>query len=569
VLKQAVSQVLVLRYNKNLMKRVWDLIAKKQTSVGSAAMILVSMVFASRVLGLIRDRLLSARFGPDELGVYFAAFRLPNLIFELLVTGALTSAFIPVFTKYLTQEKEREGWDMASTLINISILLLIVISLPILIWTEQFSRLLAPGFSPEQISLMATFTRIMVISQVFPLLVGNFFTGILQSYHLFFVPAIAPVVYNVGIIIGVVLLSPMFGLYAPVIGVGVGAILFMLIQIPILIRIGYRHKLSLNRHNKGVKEVGRLIGPRAFGLAVSQIDTTVDLMLSTLLGARMVTIFNFAQHLQQLPVGLFGASVAQAALPTLAAASLKDDKNQFKEAIISATHQILFFVLPASVFFIVLRIPIVRLVFGASRFDWEATVLTGMTLSMFSISLFAQSLVHVLARGFYALSDTRTPVIISIISITINTIASIIFIQVLHLQVWSLGLSTSIASIVNAVLLFIMLDKRIGSFSKRLLLIPPLKMVVASILAGFAIFLPLKLFDQLVFDTTRTFGLVMLTGISGGLGLGVYVAISWLFNIGEVHAFLALMRRVRKSNEPVLLEPANEVVNGGVQDKLS
>jgi putative peptidoglycan lipid II flippase len=550
------------------MKRVWEFIGKKQTSVGSAAIVLVSMVFTSRILGLIRDRLLSARFAPEELGVYFAAFRLPNFLFELLVTGALTSAFIPVFTRYLAQNKERDGWHMASVLINISIAILGVVSIPILIWTNELSRWLAPGFTTEQIAVMTSFTRIMIVFQVFPLLVGNFFTGILQSYNLFFVPAIAPVIYNFGIIIGVLVWSSTLGLYAPVVGVGIGAVLFMMIQIPLLRRIGYRHKLAFDRDNPGVQEVGKLIGPRAFGLAVSQIDTTVDLMLSTLLGARMVTIFNFAQHLQQLPVGLFGATVAQAVLPTLSMASVNDDKEKFKTSVISAIHQILFFVLPSSVFFIVLRIPIVRLVFGAERFDWEATVLTGMTLSMFSISLFAQSLIHVLARGFYALYDTRTPVIVSIISITINTIASVIFIQHMHLSVWSLGLSTSIASIVNAIILFFLLDRRVQGFPKRKLFLSPFKMVVASVITGIAVFVPLKLLDQLVFDTTRTLGLLLLTGTAGGVGLLVYVAISWMFDIGEAHAFLGLIRRVRKTT-PVLLEPANEVVNGGAQDQIS
>jgi putative peptidoglycan lipid II flippase len=416
---------------------------------------------------------------------------------------------------------------------------------------------------------MATFTRIMIVSQVMPLLVGNFFTGILQSYSLFLVPAFAPVVYNVGIIIGIIAFSSVWGLYAPVAGVCLGAFLFMMIQLPLLIRVGYRHEASFDTKNKGVREVGRLIGPRTFGLAVSQIDSTVDLMLSSLLGARMITVFSFAQQLQQLPVGLFGASIAQAALPMLSAAWAKEDKDQFMRSVIRATHQILFFVFPVSVFFIVLRIPIVRLVFGASRFDWQATVLTGMTLSAFSISLFAQSLVHVFARGFYALYDTKTPVFVSVISILVNTTVSIICIQVYHLPVWSLGVSTSIASILNAFVLFILLDRRIGAFPRGRLFVPLAKMLVASVVSGIAIFIPLKLLDQLIFDTTRTFGLMLLTGVAGGAGLVMYLTISWLFNVSEVHSFIALLKRVRRPAAPVLLEPANEVVNGGIQDKIS
>ncbi len=550
------------------MKKVLLLFSRKQTSVGSAAVVLVSMVFTSRVLGLLRDRLLSARFDPDELGVYFAAFRLPNLIFELLVMGALTSALIPVFTKYLTHGKEEEGWSMTAILINLSVIVLFFLSLPLFIWTPQLSRLLAPGFSEDQITQMASFTRLLLVLQVLPLLVGNFFTGILQSYQLFLVPAIAPVVYNVGIIIGITVFTPTLGLYAPVVGVGIGSLLFMFIQLPLLLLIGYRHRLRFDPHHKGVQEVARLIGPRTFGLAVSQIDTTVDLMLASLLGARMVTIFNFAQHLQQLPVGLFGSTVAQAALPTLSAASVREDTTQFKRSIISAIHQILFFVLPSSALFIVLRIPLVRLVFGASRFDWEATVLTGMTLSMFSLSLFAQSIVHVLARGFYALYDTKTPVIISVIAIAINTISSILFIMFFHMPVWSLGLSTSLASIVNAVVLFFLLDKRVGRFSKKELFFPAIKMLIAASVAGIIIYIPLKLLDQLVFDTTRTVGLLLLTGVTGFFGLGTYLFLSWVFDVGEVKSFFALIGRVRPT-KGIFLQPANEVINGGVQDKIS
>lgn len=550
------------------MNRLWGMFTRRQQSVRSASMILVSMVFTSRVLGLIRDRMLNARFAPDEIGVYFAAFRLPNLIFELLVMGALTSAFIPIFTKYVTQKNEKEGFGMAAALINLSVVVLTIVSIPILIWATPISRFFAPGFSTVQIEQMASFTRIMVLSQVLPLLIGNFFTGILQSYNLFLVPAIAPVVYNVGIILGIIFLSSSFGLYGPVIGVGIGAFLFMCIQIPLVIAVGYRHKLDFNVRHPGVREVLRLIAPRTIGLAVSQIDSTVDLMLSSLLGATMVTVFNFAQQLQQLPVGLFGVTVAQAALPTLSAATAKNDMNEFKRAIISGIHQILFFVLPVSAMFIVLRIPVVRLVFGASRFTWEATVLTGMTLSMFAISIFAQSIVNILARGFYALYDTKTPVIVGIISIVINTTASISFIKVLGWPVWSLGLSTSIASIINASVLFILLNKRVGGFAGRELFAPVIKMFIAAAVAGVAVFFPLKIFDQLVFDTTRTFGLFMLTGIAGGAGLLTYGLLAWVFDVSEVKSFIALVRRVRRPKD-VILAPVNEVINGGIQDKIT
>lgn len=543
------------------------MLTRRQTSIGSAALVLASMVAASRLLGLIRDRLLAARFSPEELGVYFAAFRLPNLLFELLVIGALTSAFIPVFTRYLTQEKEEDAWKMAAIIINMSLLLLASVAVPLFFFAESTSQLFAPGFTDMQIREMAIYTRVILVFQVAPLLVGNFFTGILQSYRSFLVPAMAPVVYNIGIIIGIILLTPWLGLMAPVIGVGVGAVIFMLIQIPVLRSVGYRHQFILSVRHKGVRDIMKLMGPRTLGLAASQIDTTVDLMLATLLGARMVTIFNFAQHLQQLPVGLFGATIAQAALPILSLSAAHDETKELKRSITSSIHQMLFFILPVSVLFIVLRTPVVRLVFGASRFDWEATVLTGMTLSMFSLSLAAQALVHLFARAYYALYDSKTPVAIAVGSILVNAVLSIVFIMNFGLPVWSLGLSTSIASIIHACVLFCYLDRRLEGFSRAELVLPLVKMAVAAIIAGVAIYIPLKILDQLVFDTTRTFGLLLLTGMTGSIGLAVYFFLSWVMGVGEVQSLLSMIKRVRRSTA-ILLEPAREVINGGGQDKV-
>lgn len=550
------------------MKKIWAIITKKQTTIGSAALILALMVLASRVLGLFRDRLLSNYFGPDELGVYFAAFRIPNFIFELLVMGALTSAFIPVYAKHIAEGQEDEAKKIASTLINLSLVVLFVLLIPTYVGADWISRALAPGFSEAQIVQMSAFTRFMVIFQVAPLLIGNVFTGILQSHNLFFIPAFAPVIYNIGIIIGIVALAPTMGLWGPVTGVGIGAVLFVLIQIPLIWRVGYRHSLKFYTRLSGVREVGKLMGPRTFGLAISQIDTTVDLMLASLLGARMVTIFNFAQHLQHLPVGLFGTTVATAALPSLSQLSGRDKQKEFVEVVTAAIHQILFLVLPVSALFVVLRIPIVRLVFGASQFDWAATVATGMTLSAFSISLFAQAIIQVLARGFYALYDSRTPVTIGVVTVLLNSVLSTLFVLVFHLPVWSMGLSTSIACILNALLLFYFLNKKVGGFLTVRFMVPACKMGIAALITGVSLYVPLKLFDQLVFDTTRTFGLLMLTGLSGAVGLTTYIFLSWVMGVEQVQSLFRFTKRLQNIRG-FFMEPAAEVVNGGITDKMT
>lgn len=546
---------------ERLLKTVGKIFSLRQTSILSAALVIMVTVFTSRILGLIRDRMLAARFSPDELGVYFAAFRLPNLVFELLVMGAVSAAFIPVFTDYLTLGKRNQACQLASSVINIGLLAFGFLAIPIFIFSWQVCQLIAPGFNTNQLSQMVTFTRIMLLAQVFPLIIGNFLTGILQSFKHFLIPALAPVVYNLGIILGILLLTPFLGLFGPVFGVVFGAILFMAIQLPLVHSLGYRHFWHVNFSDPGVREVGRLMLPRTFGLAVSQIDTTVDLILSTLLGARMVTIFNFAQHLQQLPVGLFGATIAQAALPSMAELKARKDKEDFKNIFLSSMHQILFLVLPVSAILVVLRIPLVRLVFGASRFDWEATVLTGKTLAFFSASLFAQSLIQLLARGFYALYDSKTPVVIGIIAVFLNTVLSIFFIRSLGLPVWGLALSTSIASIVNAALLLFFLDQKVERFNRTRLILPGVKMFFASLVTGIFLYIPMKLLDQLVFDTTRTINLIALTGVATSVGLSVYLFLAWFLRIEEVVTFLNLARKI--SRVPLrLIETSTEVVNG-------
>ncbi len=546
-------------------QRVRLLFKKKQTTIFSAAFVIMTTVALSRVLGLVRDRMLAGRFTTDELGIYFAAFRIPNLIFELLVMGALSTAFIPVISSLLAKNKSDEAFHVASSIINIGSIIFGIVGLLLFIFTRQVADFIAPGFSQEELNVLIPFTRIMLIGQVAPLLIGNFLTGILQSFRLFIVPAIAPVVYNIGIIAAIIFLTPTLGLYAPVWGVVIGAILFFLIQIPLVYSVGYKHRLTLDYKNKDVRTVGRLMLPRTFGVAVSQIDATVDLILATLLGARSVTIFNFAQHLQLVPVGLFGIPIATAALPSLSIKTLSKNKKEFKTLFISGIHQILFFVLPASVMLVVLRIPLVRLIFGADHFDWESTVLTGKTLAAFSLSLFAQSTVQLLSRAFFALQDSKTPVIVGIVAIATNIFFSIIFITRMGLPVWGLGLSASIASVLNAVALLILMHKKVGGFNLKQFFVPIIKMGIATAITGVFLYVPMKLLDQLIFDTTRTINLIMLTVVVTIIGLGVYTGISFLLKLEEIVLFKVFAKKVIKMKQLFIDTPSEVVDNVDTQ----
>lgn len=548
---------------KNFFKNGSAILMSRQTNIISAAFVIMVTVAISALLGLARDRLLAGSFGATRtLDIYLAAFRLPDIIFQLLVMGALSAAFIPVFTEYINKDNEKTAWHIASSVINIGLIIFVCLSLIVIIFAPALSFVIAPGFKKDELAVLTDLTRIMMVAQVF-FVVGNFFTGILHSYQRFLIPAIAPIFYNIGIIIGIVFLTPSMGIYGPTWGIAIGTVLFFLVQLPFVKKIGIQYSLSFDLYHKGVREIGRLMIPRVVNLGISQIDMSVDLILSSLMVGGQYTIFNFARHLMQFPVNLFGSSIGQASLPTLSAEKAKQNMEEFKETFLTSLHQILYLTVPASVLLLVLRIPAVRLVFGAARYDWPATVETGRTLGFFCLSIFAQSITQLLIRGFYALHNTKTPLIISAIFVLLNILLSILFTLVLHSGVKGLALSASIASIGNALFLLIFLNHLVDGFSLKKLAFPAVKIFAASFITGVSLYVPMKLLDQLVFDTTRTINLILLTGIVSTCGLIVYLFFTWLFKVDEVKTFINLGRKLGKWREtlsasPEVIEPIHE-----------
>ncbi len=526
-----------------MVRNLLTLLYSRQTSILSGAFIIMTTVILSKILGLVRDRLLAHVFSPDTVAIFFAAFRLPDLIFQLLILGALSVAFIPVFTEY-HEDKGREGaYDMARAILNLSLLILTISAIVIYIFAPYITALIVPGFTPDQRAEVVSLTRIILIGQII-LTVGSFFIGILQSFQRFIVPAFAAVFYNVGIIIGIVFLSGPFGIKGAAFGVIIGAMLHALIQFPLIWSMGFRFKLPLQLFHPGVKEIMKLMSMRTIGLAAEQINETFGIILASLVSTASVTYLTFAQHLQVVPIGLFGATLAQAALPILSSERAKGRIEEFKITLLTTMHQILFLSLPAIAILIVLRIPVVRLVFGASQFDWTATVLTGATLAYLSIGLAAQAVSLLLVRGFYALKDTKTPVIVSLIVVLVNIALSFYFILGLHLAVWSIGLAYSISALLSGVLLFLALHFKVGKFELGLVLGPLIKMLMATIIMGVALYIPIKLLDQVIFDTTRTINLLVLTGLSSIFALFVYIVLVWYMKVRELGTFLNLAKEI-------------------------
>ncbi len=520
-----------------------SLLTTRQTSILSGASIIMFTVAISKILGLIRDRLLAHTFTPDTVAIFFAAFRLPDLIFQILIFGTLSVAFIPVFTEYLSAKGRAEAFKLANSVLYLSLSTLGLALIVLFIFADPFTRVIVPGFNEAQQSQVASLTRVILFGQ-FILVLGSFFIGILQSFQRFIVPAFAGIFYNLGIILGILLLSKPLWIMGPAVGVVIGALMHALVQIPLILALGFRFRSLKHLIHPGVKEIMSMMSIRTIGLAAEQLNETVGVILASFVSTASVTYLTFAQHLQVVPIGLFGATIAQAALPVLSSERARGRIEEFKGTLLTTLHQILFLTLPATAILIVLRIPVVRLVFGASQFDWEATVLTGRTVAFLAIGLSAQSISLLLVRGFYALKDTKTPVIISLITVAINIFLSFYFIKVLRLDVWSLGLAFSLSALLSAALLFSALHTKVGKFNMDLVLGPFLKMLMATVIMGVALYIPIKLLDQVIFDTTKTINLIVLTGLASIFALSIYVLLVWYLRVRELRTYIDLLKKI-------------------------
>ncbi|MBI2420669.1 MAG: murein biosynthesis integral membrane protein MurJ [Candidatus Levybacteria bacterium] len=549
----------------DLFKKGISLLLKRQTTILSAALILMSTVVLSQLLGLVRQRLLVAIFGAsDTLGVYLASSKLPDFIFQLVIAGALSSAFIPVFTDFLHKGKREQANKMASTLLFFGIFAFSLLSLILFIFAPYFLQLINPGagFSPSQMDLMTNLMRVIIFGELI-FLIATFFSALLQSHNHFFIPGIAAALYNLGIIVGILILHPIIGIYAPAVGVILGAFIFMVVQYPLIRKVGFKFKPSFSWKTVGISEVSKLMWPRTLSILVFQLGAVITLSLISFLpsSGRNYVIFDFAQTLAFAPTVLFGQTIAQAALPILSRE--KDRLDDFRHTFLTSFNQMLYLVLPVSAMLLVLRIPVVRLIFGAAKFDWEATVLMGRTLGFFAVSIFAQALSYLVYRGFYALHDTKTPLVIGTITTSVMITLSALFIiiwnpfferlsdnytyilRLIPTGVETIAFAYSIASVLNLFLLLFFLNRRIkGIFNKEKFFLPQIKIFVSSVAMGFALYIPIKLLDQLVFDTTRTINLILLTGISSLAGFSLYLFLTWFFNVSEASTFLLLFRRL-------------------------
>lgn len=549
---------------KKILRQSKHLLSRQNNTILSAAAIIALSYFLSAILGLVRNRLLVSRFfgGLEaDLDVYFAAFIVPDTLFQLLILGALSATFIPIYQEHIKEKSLKEANKMANTTLTSLGTIQLIFTFLIIIFAKPVASLIT-HYPDHQLNLMANLIRIMSLAQIL-FTISAFLTSVLQSHKRFLIPATAPIFYNLGTIAGIFFLSSKLGIYSAAVGIVFGALLHLLVQLPWAKSLGFSPKIIFQPKNPGTKSIFRLMPPRTAALSLSQVERWVAVNLISTLSAGSLAIFSFARQLYVLPITLFGVSLGQASFPVLSANASPKDSPKFINILSRSILQIFFFSLPAAVLIIVLRIPLVRLVFGASAFPWQATLLTAKALALLALSIAPQATNHLLTRAFHAKKNTRTPLIVSLVTITFFCVAAYISTSKLKLGVIGITSALSLSNLLNFLILLTLINRKIGSLK---ITTPLLKMIFVSFLTAISLWYPMRLLDQFVFDTTRTLPLILLTVIVSLIGFSVYLLFSFLFKVEQLKHVLSLTKKI--GNWRKLLTQTDEVIETSLSDQV-
>ena len=463
-----------------------------KAQVARAAGLVMALFVVSRALGLAREMVISHQFGTSgELDAYLAAFRLPDILFQLVAGGALASAFIPTFASYLVRESEKRAWRLASAIINLVLLSTTTLALLAALlapWLVQ--TIIAPGFDPQRQALTVSLMRLMLVT---PIVFGvsGVLMGVLNARQHFLLPALAPIMYNLGIMTGALFLAPMIGVRGLAWGVVGGALGHLLVQVPGVLRQGFVYTPTLGWHDRGVREVIRLMLPRVAGLAAVQVNFLVNTILASGLAPGSLSAVNYAWLLMLLPQGIFAQAIATAAFPTFSAQAARGEQAEMRSTLSATLRAVLYMALPAAVGLLVLRTPLVQVIFERGAFTDASTHMVTWALALFALGLPAHSVVEIVVRAFYALHDTRTPVAVGILTMGLNVVLSLLLIDAFGRLGWlslgGLALSNSLATAVEMTLLLLILRRRLGGLDGRRMANSLLRLGVAAAVMGAAV----------------------------------------------------------------------------------
>jgi putative peptidoglycan lipid II flippase len=428
------------------------------TSLARAGLVVSAIFLVARILGYVRTLIIGTTFGAGpDLDAFFAAFRIPDLIFQLVAAGAVASALVPIVAGLLVTDTQARAWRVVSTVTNLMLIGLVVLAVVAFIAAEPLVAFITPGFGPAELAHTIELTRIMLAAPIL-LALGAVATSALNADRRFAAAAIAPLVYNVAIIAGAVFLSPSLGVAGLAIGVVAGSGGHLLVQLPALFRAGYRYSPRIDLGDAPARQALLLMGPRVLGLGATQITFVVMTSLASSVGAGAISAYTIAYALLQIPLGVIGIPLGIVIFPSLSRELAIGRTGNYLELLTRSLRILIFVMLPITGLGMVLRTQVVELLLGYGRFDLGAARLTADTLLLFLLGLTAHSAIGVLARAFYARQDTKTPVAAAILAVVINTSLGIALVGRLGLP--ALGLAIATAAWVEALVLLWALARR-------------------------------------------------------------------------------------------------------------
>ena len=508
----------------------------------NASLILTVAALASRLLGWVRLLVIGSQFGVSrELDAYFAAFRIPDAIFQLVVAGALSAALIPVFASYRARGQDREAWQLASSVINLVLIALAGLSLLMAIFAPLFVPIVAPGFDAPTTELTIRMTRVMLLSPVL-IGMGAVVTGILNSYQQFTVPAIAPLLYNLAIIAAAIFLAPIMGVEGLAVGVAIGSLAHLAVQVPNLARVGQRYDLTIGLKHPGVRRVAWLMGPRTLGLAAGQLNFLVSTVLASGLPEGSLTAYNYAFQLSQIPVGVVGVSIAVALFPTLSTDAALGRIGEIRRQVAGAIRILLFVAAPLMAIMIVLAEPLTAVFYQYGAFTAAASERTSSALVFFAVGLGGHIIVHVLARTFYAMQDTKTPVKWAIVAVAINVPLMAWLVGPMGIE--GLALAMSIAAVIEVLGLLWSLHRRIESVEEAAILRSLGRAAVAGVAAALFMLGGLTLVEgSLGGFLDNVVGRLLALLVLSAAGGAVYLVVAAALRAPELAQLRDLLRR--------------------------
>ena len=544
-----------------MVRRILNVLQKEVRGLHEAAYLLAVFSFSSQILALIRDRLLTHEFGAGQtLDIYYAAFRIPDFIFVTIASVVSLSVLIPFLVDRMSRSKE-EGRRFINGVFSFFAISMLVTGIVVYAAAPALLRVLFPGFDASAFGDLTLVTRILLLQ---PILLGasSLFASIVHVYRKFILYAVSPLLYNIGIIIGVLFFYNIFGITGLAYGVVLGAVMHLLLQMPFIIKEGFFPRFEIKGHLRDMKDIILLSLPRTLALSSNHIALLVLVGLASLMSVGSISIFNLGFNLQSVPLVVIGASYSVAAFPTLARLYSSGDMPEFFNQITVAARHIIFWSFPAIALFVVLRAQIVRVVLGSGEFTWTDTRLTAAALALFAISLVAQSLVLLFVRGYYAAGKTAKPVMINVFSSVLIIgfaflfnylftaydqyryfIESLLRVEdIPGTSVLMLPLSYSLAVLLNAILFWVSFQKDFSRFSTALSR-TLFQSLAASIVLGFAARQMLNVLDD-VFDLNTFFGIFGQGLISGIVGIIVGVLVLRLLHSKELkEASISLHRK--------------------------